>query len=83
MEEPRKQTVTESDLLNTRDAAQYLGLSPATLGTWRSIGGGPPFVRYSARCVRYRRKDLDVWVASRVARNTADETEAERSQAEG
>ena len=70
-------------MLNERDAAQYLGLSPNTLSTWRSRGGGPPFLRYSSRCIRYRTVDLDEWVAARLADNTAETTEAERSRHEG
>lgn len=39
-------------------AAHLLGVTPRTLQAWRLRGGGPPFVRISLRCVRYRRRDL-------------------------
>ena len=68
----------EKLMFNEREAAVYLGLSPATLATWRSRGGGPCFVRYSSRCIRYDRVELDEFKRRRMARNTKEETEAER-----
>ncbi len=65
-------------VMDRRDAARYLGLAHATLATLATRGGGPPFLRYSARCVRYRRADLDAWMAARVAVSTATVTDAER-----
>jgi hypothetical protein len=62
-----------SDVLKPKDAAKVLHLSPRTLETMRTRGGGPPFVKYgdgrSARVV-YRRCDLDAWLASRVRPST-------------
>lgn len=57
-------------LLNQRQAAARLGLAPRTLESFRFKGGGPPFVRISARCVRYRPADLDAWIADRVHLHT-------------
>jgi len=37
--------------------ANYRGLSQRTVAKHRSEGGGVPFVRVSARCIRYRRID--------------------------
>jgi predicted DNA-binding transcriptional regulator AlpA len=61
----------DTDLLNTHHAAQLLGLSPATLNTWRSKRGrisrdgmnGPQFMRMG-RTIRYRRCDLNAWIES-------------------
>jgi hypothetical protein len=48
-------------LVNTAEAAVYLGRKPATLRWWRSRGLGPKFSgRY--RGVRYRLSDLDAWI---------------------
>jgi hypothetical protein len=53
-------------LLSPTQAAEILGIQPRTLEFWRQRGGvGPKFIRYSARCVRYRLSDLQAWVASR------------------
>lgn len=57
--------------LNTKAAARYLGLSPKTLETQRSRGGGPPFVKLGSRVV-YREEDLDRWLEERVRRSTSD-----------
>lgn len=66
-------TPPPSDLLTPQQAAKYLHLSPRTLETMRTRGGGPPFAKYgdgrSARVV-YRRCDLDAWIASRVRQST-------------
>lgn len=51
-------------LLSTVEAAHLLGVSPATLETWRCRGGGPPFVKVGSR-VLYEPEAL----ASYVARN--------------
>ena len=59
-------------LVSERDAAAMLGLSDRTLQLWRQRGEGPPYVRISSRCVRYRVADLEDWAAERVRTSTAD-----------
>lgn len=63
--QPVSPALLESGAFTTPVAAEYLGLSPATLETMRSRGGGPPFVKLGRRVV-YRQQDLDAWVAERV-----------------
>lgn len=53
------------DLLNPKQAAKLLGLTPETLKLWRAKDAGPPFVRLSPRAVRYRPEDLRKFVADR------------------
>ena len=43
-----------------------------SLEVWRQRGGGPAFVRVSARCVRYRVADLEAWAAARLRHSTAE-----------
>ena len=62
---------TKPQLLNEEQAAEFLGLKPRTLQAWRWSGGGPRFVRLSARAVRYRQSDLDSFVDDRVFENTS------------
>lgn len=59
-------------LLSERDAAAALSLTPRTLQAWRARGEGPPHVRVSSRCVRYRVEDLESWAAERVRTSTSD-----------
>jgi excisionase family DNA binding protein len=53
---PERQT-----LLDTKQAAGYLDLSPNTLDRWRYEGKGPHFVKLG-RAVRYRVQDLDAFL---------------------
>lgn len=61
----------DDDLLLTDiEAGEFIGgkekpLSPRTLAGWRSRRYGPPFVKPSPKCVRYRISDLRTWMASR------------------
>jgi len=47
--------------LAERDAAQYIGYSPAYLRKCRRTGHGPAYIRVG-RSIRYRIKDLDAWL---------------------
>ena len=49
--------------LDTTGAAEYLGLAPPTLETWRANGkqGQPPFYKVG-RKVFYLQRDLDQWL---------------------
>lgn len=58
--------------LSTPLAADYVGLSPATLETMRVRGGGPAFVKLGRRVV-YRREDLDEWLHQRRRLSTSDD----------
>ena len=59
-------------LLTPQQAADFLSLSPRWLELKRYHGDGPPFVRISARCVRYRFSDLEEFVRDRVRLSTSD-----------
>lgn len=59
-------------LLTDRQAASQLGVSQSFLKKHRQTGFGPPFVRLSSRCCRYRQEDLDRWVEDRVRTSTSD-----------
>jgi excisionase family DNA binding protein len=52
-------------LMTVMEAAEFLGLVPGTVYHFvseRRI----PCVHLSARCVRFRRSDLEAWVAAKV-----------------
>jgi predicted DNA-binding transcriptional regulator AlpA len=52
--------------LSTRQAAEYLGISEATLRWWRHRGDrGPKSYALSARNVVYDLADLDTWADQR------------------
>lgn len=57
-------------LIPERDAADFLGYTMRALQNWRTRGGGPAFIKVSSRSIRYRRRDLMVWIESKLATNT-------------
>jgi predicted DNA-binding transcriptional regulator AlpA len=57
-------------VLNTKEAAQYIGLSKSSLDKLRIYGGGPLFIKVGARIV-YDRTDIDSWLASKKIANTS------------
>ncbi|WP_417487728.1 helix-turn-helix transcriptional regulator [Maricaulis sp.] len=59
-------------LLDESVAAGFLSISPRTLRNWRTRGNGPKFVKISARCIRYRMRDLLAWSDKRTRRSTSD-----------
>lgn len=66
------QYIRNLDILDAAEAAAYLRTSRSTLAKYRCYGGGPLFVRQSARKVLYRRSDLDLWLAGRARTSTLD-----------
>lgn len=74
---------TEPLLMDEKQAATLLGFSERTLQSWRCRGGGPPFIRVSARCIRYRREDLEAWVEANRRISTSDPGHAGRISARG
>lgn len=59
-------------LLNTKQAAELLGLSPRCLEAWRLHGFGPRYIRMSPRALRYRPREIARWVAEREVQSTSD-----------
>ena len=53
--------------VDTREAAERLGLAPSTLARYRITGAGPRYYRFGG-CVRYRETDLEAWAARRGKR---------------
>lgn len=72
---------TESDILTIDQAAKYLSIPKATLYTWRTrrAGYGPPAVRFGS-CLRYRRADLDAWVAEHLESLSEDSAPSAQEQ---
>lgn len=63
---------TSTRLITETEAAEILGLKPATLRRWRWGGGGPEFVRVGARAVRYHPDVLAAFIADGVCTSTSD-----------
>lgn len=56
----------QSNLLDTEDAADYLGVAPRSLEVWRCVKRHSiPYIKVG-RLVKYRQTDLDAWLESRT-----------------
>ena len=62
------------NLLTTKQAADYLGVSVSYLERDRWIGAKVQFVKIGARSVRYRLEDLDAFIESRLFSSTSAST---------
>ena len=52
------------ELLTDEQAAAFLSVEPRTLRLWRNTQG-LPFIRVTSKIIRYRKVDLDGWLARR------------------
>ena len=68
-------------LLNTEEAAAWLGLSPRTLQCYRIRGEGPRFKKIG-RWVRYAESDLEAWLAECTRVSTSDNKNALTEEAQ-
>ena len=59
-----------NELLTTPEAADYVRLGKPTLERFRLSGDGPQFAKLGG-AVRYRKADLDNWIASRLVNSTS------------
>lgn len=66
-------------LLTTKQAADILGVSQSFLERDRWAGAQIPFIRVGKRCVRYRNKDLDAFIESRMFTSTSAYSEQDKS----
>lgn len=59
-------------LLSEAEAAKFIRYTKRALQNWRVRGGGPRYIRVSARSIRYRRRDLLAWIEVRLQSSTSD-----------
>jgi len=55
----------DSPLIDEKRLCADLGISSVTATKWRAKAAGPPFIKVG-RLVRYRRADVEAWLASRT-----------------
>ncbi len=56
--------VQDDPLLNSDEAAEYVGLTNTNLRQLRFRGEGPDYYKPTERVVLYRKSDLDKWLES-------------------
>jgi len=67
------------NLLDVRQVAELLGLVPGSI--YHKISRGElPFVRLSARCVRFRRCDSEAWISGKCVPPVASDAEGKKSR---
>lgn len=54
----------EDPLLTTEQLAQYLNVAMPTIYMWRSHRKGPPGRKMGGKFIRYRKSEVDAWIAS-------------------
>ena len=60
-------SIDRKKLLDTTQAAEFLGLSKLTMNRWRCQGLGPSYVKFGNK-IKYKLDDLEAYIAShRVA----------------
>jgi predicted DNA-binding transcriptional regulator AlpA len=65
---PEVLAVADGDkLIDEHAAAALLGVTRSCMVAWRHRREGPPYCKL-VRSVRYRRADLDQWIAANVRR---------------
>jgi len=65
---------SNEELLNNKQAANYLSVTEAFLHRDRWAGATIPFVRVGSRTIRYRKSDLDDFVNSRINKKKPEGT---------
>jgi excisionase family DNA binding protein len=66
--------MSQDAYMTPKEAAEYLRSSPSTLAKRSLTGESPAFTRIGA-AIRYRKSDLDAWMAATVRRSTSDTRE--------
>lgn len=58
-------TVPDSTLLTRQQVAEALQVNPRTIARWEEKGLLKP-LKFSARSIRYRKEDVERWIAEKA-----------------
>lgn len=61
--QPTANLPAPGDILTSREVAAEYRLAERTLANWRAKGEGPRFLKLGKRAVRYRRADIEAFIA--------------------
>jgi predicted DNA-binding transcriptional regulator AlpA len=67
------------DLLTQMETAELIKYSPRSLEGLRRKGEGPPYVKLSARSIRYRRADVLAWIEAHLVNGPSSNGDAPRA----
>lgn len=71
---PASNSAPLSNNFRPKEASQFLkdehniDAAEPTLAKWRTLGGGPKFLKNGSRRVLYPRAELDAWARARLGR---------------
>ncbi|MDB5612512.1 MAG: hypothetical protein JWQ22_165 [Devosia sp.] len=68
-----------NQLLTAGEIADLGGPSRRTLERLRQEGGGPPYVRWGVKIIRYRVSDYQAWLAANCFKHLAEERVSARN----
>lgn len=51
-----------NNTMDTKQAADYIGIHEVTLKNWRRMNRGPKFYKVGPRRVRYKKADVEAWL---------------------
>ena len=63
----------KNNLLDEAEVAEHCNIATATLRNWRCLGTGPAYLKLGKRSVRYRREDVDAFIASGLIATGGDQ----------
>jgi hypothetical protein len=64
----------DDELIDTPHLASWLGVSTQWLSIGRHKGYGPPFIRVAPLVIRYRIREIRLWLDERIHRRTVEFT---------
>lgn len=67
------ENISQIRCIDEPQLAECLSIGISTIRQWRTNGGGPPFVKISRRCVRYRIDDVHEWMNKKLRENTLED----------
>jgi len=70
--QPQQPTAVPIQLLDAHAAAEFLGLTPTTLGRWRMEKIGPNYLKMGGTRVRYRMDQLLDFVQAQAVSTSSD-----------
>ena len=59
-------------LIDEKEAADFYDVEPRSMQNWRQDGTGPPFIRLSARAIKYTRWLLRTHYEAKIRKSTSD-----------
>ena len=67
-------SVASARMLDTRQVAEMLNITPGTLNVMRVKGIGPSYLKLGGKLVRYRHADVEAWLSGCQRHSTSEQS---------